>query len=469
MTSEREEGRLLTKRPTRTCSGADRRVWLGRVSRVLAASLAILLFEPCGLGGGQGGGASLPAPRVILTAVSSSGIGRIAVRLTLPAQPRYPEGAPIVVEVPTFATPSNGFAAGVPAADVGAIHVTFLWPGRTDAQSGVRSDGVDDFGGPVALAALRDVIRFASGLTAASDGRRIDQLLPITPLTENVGLYAFSHPGIPATNVLARYGAELTTVRYFVGGENPTNDALFSVEVGYWGTRGEPVLNPYYNYPAGYSPSTLSMDMSHVGWIQDSTYPDGWPVFQVEPGPDHVLADRVPRMWGKRYYSVALTEALVRNAALKAEAWPADLATVEETRANWPDRVAVGHYASLATSVPGLKVMLVFAVQDHVQPAPDKPHIHQAWDGFKEQAGLWVRLNPDRAYVLGFHTDVAASSLPDNRANREPEDWLQIESWAVPNAGNSRTVSELGALAEMMDRTRAGNWAEDLDAPLYAY
>ena len=84
--------------------------------------------------------ANLPAPRVILTTVSSSEIGRIAVRLTLPERPRYPEGAPIVVEVPTFATPSTGFAAGVPAADVGALHVTFLWPGRTDARSGARVD-----------------------------------------------------------------------------------------------------------------------------------------------------------------------------------------------------------------------------------------------------------------------------------------------------------------------------------------
>jgi hypothetical protein len=328
---------------------------------------------------------------------------------------------------------------------------------------------VDDFGGPNALAALRDVIRFASGLLEASDGRRIGELLPIHPLVENVGLYTFSHPGIPATNVLAQYGEELAAVRYFVGGENPTNDALFSVEVGYWGEAGEPVLNPYYTYPDDYSPTTLSIGTSHVGWIQNSTVPEGWPVFEVEGGPDHVLADRVPRLWGKRYYSVALTEALVANGALTRATWPADLATVEEARANWPDRVAVGHYARLAAVAPQLKVMLVFAVEDHVQPAPDKPHIHQAWDGFREEVGLWVRLNPDRAYVAGLRTDVSLGLFPDNAANREPENWLEIESWAHPNAGNSRTVTQVAALAEMMDRTRAGNWAEDLDAPLYVY
>jgi len=428
---------------------------------------AALMGPPCGNVGA--GAARLPATREVLTTVESAGIGRIAVRLTLPERPRYPEGAPLVVQVPTFATPSTGFTSGPPLQEIGAILVTFLWPGRSDARSGARSDGVDDFGGPVALAALRDVIRFACGLTAASDGRRIDQLLPIKPLTENVGLYAFSHPGIPATNVLAQYGEELAAVRYFVGGENPTNDALFSVEVGYWGEAGEPVLNPYYTYPDDYSPTTLSIDTSHVGWIQNSTVPEGWPVFEVEGGPDHVLADRVPRLWGKRYYSVALTEALVANGALTRATWPADLATVEEAWANWPDRVAVGHYARLAAVAPQLKVMLVFAVEDHVQPAPDKPHIHQAWDGFREEAGLWVRLNPDRAYVATLRSDVSPNLFPDNPANREPGDWLVVESWAHPNAGNSRTSSQVAALAEMMDRTRAGNWAEDLDAPLYVY
>ena len=49
--------------------------------------------------------------------------------------------------------------------------------------------------------------------------------------------------------------------------------------------------------------------------------------------------------------------------------------------------------------MPDLKVMLVFAQEDHAQAAQDKPHIHQAFQGFRFEARLWVRLNPDRAYV----------------------------------------------------------------------
>jgi len=414
------------------------------------------------------GVARTPAPaREVVTSIVSEGIGRIAVRVVFPDRPRYPEGAPVVVEVPTYATPAVGFSSGLGVFSLGAVHVTLLWPGRSDPRTGASSEGVDNFGGPTAIRALRDVIRFACGEIRDVSGRTMGELFPVPVLTANVGLYAFSHPGIPATIVLSHYGQELPGVTYLVGGENPTDDALFSVEVGHWGTDGRPIQNPYYDYPKDYAPDTLAIDTSHVDWQVDAAYPDGVPVFRVPGGQDYVLGDRVPRMGGKRYYSVALTEALLRNGAPTEGTWPADVATASEARADWPDRVAVGHYAALAASAPDLRVMLVFGDEDHVQVALDKPHIHQAYDGFREQAGLWVRLNPDRSYVAALLGSTESRRFPDNPANSEPSNWLDVGPWSVP--AEHRQIALLAAVAEMMDRTRLDVWGEDLATVLTSW
>jgi len=429
-------------------------------SRVGVRWAAVVVLAGASLCTLLGAGKVASPGREVVTSIVSEGIGRIAVRLTLPDRPRYPEGAPVVVEVPTYATPVAGFSSGLGVFSLGAVHVTLLWPGRSDPRAGASSEGVDDFGGPTAIRALRDVIRFACGETRDVSGRTLGELSPIPVLTANVGLYAFSHPGIPATIVLSRYGEELPGVIYFVGGENPTNDALFSVEVGHWGTDGRPIQNPYYDYPEDYAPDTLAIDTSYLDWQVDPSHPDGVPVFRVPGGQDYILGDRVPRMGGKRYYSVALAEALLRNGALTEGTWPADVATASEARANWPDRVAVGHYAALAVNAPDLRVMLVFGDEDHVQVALDKPHIHEAYDGFREQAGLWVRFNPDRAYVAAIAGVQVSGRFPDNPANAEPSDWLDVGPWSVP--AKQRQIALLAAVAEMMDRTRSGVWSDDL-------
>ncbi len=151
-------------------------------------------------------------------------------------------------------------------------------PGSDEAVSqGV--EGVYDHGGPDSIAAFRDVLRFVSGQVPDYEGHYIAELLAVTPLTDNVGLYAFSHPGIAETNVLAHHGDSLPNVRYLVGGENPTTDVLSCVEIGHWGEHGQPIYNPYYDYPDDYSPFGLDIDYSTVGWIQINWPPSGrWPI-----------------------------------------------------------------------------------------------------------------------------------------------------------------------------------------------
>ena len=415
--------------------------------------------------------APIPAGGEVITHVDSPENGLVAIRLRTPVQSRYPEGAPIVVSISTFLTTTNSFGESVTATDAGMIGVSYLWPGKTDPATGASSEGTYDYGGPLCMAALRDVVRFACGLIPNASGDFIGDLLPVIPLTDNVGLYAFSHPGIAATNLMAQNGTVLPNVKYFVGGENPTVDTLTAVEAGHWAENGAPIANPHYNYPQDYSPVYLDLDFSRVGWIQNLQYPEGRPFFSVDGGPDYILGDRVPKIGNKRLYSIPLTQALVDNGAVAQEAWPADLATVTDTLEYWPSRMTVHNYPTLATSAAQLKVLLAFAEKDHVQPALDKPHIHQAYDGFKGGAGLWVRLNPDLAYVQQVEPGYG-NTFPDIPANWQPADWSDMRTFGYPKPtglGDTNKKVGLAGVAEMADRVRMGVWDNNLDAVLVEY
>lgn len=395
-----------------------------------------------------------------ITFVESPGVGRIAVHIQQPQTPRYAQGAPIVVNVSGFFTGSSGFDFEWEPDDVGVIYITYLWPGKRDQRTGQSSSGIFDYGGPNCLAALRDVIRFATGASANVSGLYLHEVVDTTPLYGVSGLYAFSHSGIAATNVLALHGEALSRVTFFVGRENPTIDATYPLEPGYWGDNGAAIFNPFYD-PAGYTPTTIDIDYATVTWLEE----EGLPAFRVDGGPDYLCSSKHPKMWDKDYWSTNLLQALLDNGSLTRETWPETLATPEDAAENWPYRTTVYNYPRLADVLPDLKVMLVFAANDHVQVAMDKPHIHQAYDGFHEAAGLWVRLNPDRAYVEVLVGAGLGNTIPDNEANTEPSTWLVSRSWGyrTPPVSLNKLVP-LAAIAEMCDRTATSEWANDLGA-----
>ena len=406
----------------------------------------------------------------LIVYVPSEGNGEIAVLISLPKKPRYSEGAGIVIEIPTFFTPAKGFSPSLEAASLGLIQVNLLLPGRRDPRSGASSSGSDDYGGENGIRAIADVVRFAAGQIPDRDGHYLADLSSIPPLSTEIGLYAFSHPGIAAVNLLASHGGQLPPVGYLVGRENPTTDAISAVEIGHFDDSGRPVYNPLYSYPQSYTPQALQLDYSRARWDPDFREPSsqaaGRPYFDLDSdgrrsAGDYVLSYRVPTIYGKRTYSTALTAALQASGSIPTGAWPADLATPEEAAALWPARSSPAHYADLVQRVPNLKVMLVFARQDHIQPAIDKPHIHHAWDGLAGAGGLWTRLNPDQAYILSFNP-TAGRNYSEHPANTAPSDWLQIESWAYAGQGSAARLVPLAAVAEMADRLHTGNWAPDL-------
>ncbi len=416
--------------------------------------------------------------RVETTYIKSDG-ANIAVMVASPQTQRYTEGAGVVVVVSPIFTEADGFITDPDLTSLGLVQVSYLWPGETDPKTGVRSDGEFDYGGEQSSKVLRDVIRFAAGRMADSNGRYIVAMTAVPPLTDELGLYAFADAGIAAVNVLSIYGDQFQGLQYYVGNENPTVDTISCLEIGYYSGAGQPVTNPFYLYPSSYSSTALTLNYANLRWAP--TYTDsysqavGRPYLDLDgngsfSAGDYIFDGRTPAMFGKRYFSAALTQALLDNGALSLATWPADLVTPQEAAQAWSFRQSPGRFAVMQDNnvVQNLKVMLVFARNDHAQVAQDKPHIHQAYQGFRFEARLWVRLDPDWAYVHSLMPE-AGLDFPDNPANTQPTDWTQIEDYAYPVQEQARRLVPLAAVSEMADRAHAGRWEENLGQVLYTY
>ena len=120
--------------------------------------------------------------------------GDIAVMVASPQAKRYPEGAGIVVVVSPIFSEVDGFMRDPDLTSLGLIQVSYLWPGKTDSGTGVQSGGTFDYGGDQSSKVLRDVIRFAGGRIADTNGRYIFSMTSVPPLNEEIG----SHPLAPA-------------------------------------------------------------------------------------------------------------------------------------------------------------------------------------------------------------------------------------------------------------------------------
>jgi hypothetical protein len=412
-----------------------------------------------------------------------------------PQVPRYPEGAGIVVLASPIFTPLNGFITDPDLTSLGLIQVSYLWPGEADPRSGTKSTGAFDYGGAHSVNILRDVIRFAANRMSDKNGRYIVSMTSVPPLVGEVGVYAFADAGIATVRAFSLYGSQFQGLQYFIAREVPTVDTLSAMETGYFDDVGQPVYNPFYVYPTNFSFTSLTLNYTNLRWdpAYTSSYSSaaGRPYLDLDGNGkistgDFIFDGQVPVMLGKRYYSTALTQALLSNAALSLANWPADLATPQEAAQAWQIRQTTGLFVTMQDDqiIQNLKVMLVFAQNDHAQAPKDKPHIHQLYQGFRFEGRLWVRMNPDRAYVESLiqisgavlpgtpgitPTPGPNLDFPDNPANTQPADWTQVGNYAYPGLGQAGRLVPLAAVAEMADRAHSGDWSENLGQVLYTY
>jgi hypothetical protein len=431
----------------------------------------------------------------IKTTTIRSGSMDIAVMVASPQTPRYSEGAGVVVVASPIFTETDGFMTDPDITSLGLVQVSYLWPGKTDARTGVKSSGEFDYGGEQSVNVIRDVIRFAANRMADANGRYIVSMTSTPPLVGEVGVYAFSDAGIAAIRAFSLYGAQLQGLKYFIGREIPSVDTISSMEIGYYNAAGQPVYNPFYIYPASYSTTALTLNYTNLRWdpAYTSSYSKavGRPYLDLDGNGslgsgDYIFDGQIPIMFGKRYYSTTLAKALLDTGALSLDTWPADLATPQEAAQAWQIRQTPGLFAEMQSDeiIKNMKVMLVFAQNDHTQVAQDKPHIHQLYQGFRFEARLWVRLNPDRAYVESMFQNAGRTSqanagmiptpdatpdFPDNPANTQPSDWTQIGAYAYPGQGQAGRLVPLAAVAEMADRAHDGLWGENLGQVLYTW
>ena len=418
----------------------------------------------------------------------------IAVMVASPQTARFTEGAGVVVVASPIFTETDGFITDPDLASLGLVQVSYLWPGKVDASTGVKSSGTFDYGGEQSVNILRDVIRFAANRIPDVNGRYIVSMTSVLPLVGEVGVYAFSDAGIAAIRAFSLYGSQLQGLGYFIGHEIPSVDTISSLELGHFNAAGQAVHNPFYVYPTSYSTTGLMLNYTTARWDEafTSSYSEaaGRAYLDLDGNgslgsDDFVFDGQIPFMFGKRFYSTALTAALLANGALSLDDWPADLATPQEAAQAWQIRQVPGLFIALQNDeiLKNLKVMLVFAQDEHAQVAQDKPHIHQIYQGFRFESRLWVRLNPDRAYVEAILqaagtvfqetgislTPVAILDFPDNPADTQPTDWAQIGTYAYPGQGQANRLVPLAAVAEMADRAHDGIWDENLGQVLYIY
>jgi len=432
--------------------------------------------------------------QVKLTTIHSEGL-EIAVRVTSPQKARYTEGAGVVVvAAPIFSEP-NGFVTTPDLSSLGLIQVSYLWPGMSDSTAKAKSTGEFDYGGDLSVKVLRDVIRFAANRLPDTSGRYIVSLTSVAPLVEEVGVYAFSDAGIAAIRAFSLYGAQLQGLSYFIGREVPTIDTIACQEIGYHTLAGLPVFNPLYVYPMDYSSTSLLTNYANLRWDPAYTSNEskavGRPYLDLDGNGsigsgDYIFDGQIPVMFGKRYYSATLTQALLSNGSLSLATWPSDLAKPDEAAQAWKIRQTAGLFAAMQNDeiLQNMKAMLVFADNEHAQVATDKPHIHQMYQGLRFEARLWVRLNPDRVYVQSLFQNAATSAagstsitptplpmldFPDNPANTQPADWSLVGAYAYPSGGQSDQLVPLAAVAEMADRTHSGIWDENLGQVLYTW
>ncbi|MBN1754954.1 T9SS type A sorting domain-containing protein [bacterium] len=400
--------------------------------------------------------------------------------------------SPVIINLPG-GWDAGGFSApNLKLVENGMVYITFLMPGITF--EGVSTEGVYDLRGKNCLFALKEVIRFAAGKIADTEGDYITDLFPgVVVDTSNVGMTMVSNGGNMGVVALSMFGPETGgLVDYMVGKENPTSPQTCLPDLGFHesfleidgdgnGFPNDDYKNPWY---IAYGDTQSEIDLSRIAYDPTAETDEfgtnvPWAVFLDGNGnglydetsvgelttPDlngNGIIDTTEDFIftclqgsnGLYYYSVPVTNALYLE--LGSGAWPDSIATPDSAEAFWFLRSAVYHYDSMAFYSPSLAIMQVFSEDDHVQVSPDKVHIHNAYNGFRRN-NLWARLNPDRAYIQEYFPSII--EYPDNPANIAPLNWLNINAWAEPETTNGQAGTVAGIL-EMADRTFFNVWED---------
>ncbi|MBN1944702.1 MAG: hypothetical protein JW797_03455 [Bradymonadales bacterium] len=420
----------------------------------------------------------------------------IAVRVFYPGLDavRYPEGAPIAV----FVAGGTGTAGVDPervdlaVAEHGYILVEYVFPGTSS--EGATSGGFFDYRGPNCIQATTDVLRYALGDLADTDGDLLTDRLPYA-LVEVTGLLGSSNGGNLATIALARHAnPDLAGVDWLTTWESPIGDQYALAELGRVGDTLNPTYvagtggidgeigyacpwptldgliafdptSPYTTQDVAYHRQVTFLGQFFVDSNDNGSIDTGEFTFAPLAGPGTFVQGQHR---AKAYHSVDLAEVLqLVGTGLFPDRPPVWLASLEETRSYWSDRDASGSIDVLHAEMPDLLVMPLATQSDHVQGQPDHPHIRGTVQAWLDAGHSFVRLNPDAAY-LAMVTGVEESALVDNQAN-QPVPFPGINAVLFPEIIEDQHPSAIttAAILELSDRTYLDNRSSDLSEVLW--
>jgi len=415
--------------------------------------------------------------RGIVTHVRSTAGGEegIAVSIIPPKKPRYEAGAPVAISV------SGGHGAGnvssrMNVAGCGFIEMGFAFPSGGQGQA--KSGGTYDYRGPKCIEALRDVILFAVGKTTDKQGRKIQELVgKVNVLTSNVGVHGGSHGGNACGAVMGLWGQQFPGLAWYVSMESPYGEGIAGAELG--ARRGR--VCPAYDSDTGV------LDLSKLAFAADlELRPFGAGRSGDPPAPALVGSlffdmdgdgkceskdDYRPQLLvfdlgtgRKSWYSVRLMREAEKR-GLFGKHRPAHIPSLDEAVEFWRYRDATGLVAEAVRKVPHVAVIVVAGETDHVQIAPDHPHIRAQVNAFQKAGARLIRLNPDRAYVEWLFGR-KVPGVPDNDAGLQytPK---TIGPALCPDGAVPKQLLSPAAICELADRVQAGNFEQNLDLVLF--
>jgi hypothetical protein len=392
--------------------------------------------------------------------------GGLALRVALPPAGRYGPAAPVVVIVPG-GPPGESQLSDVmaPLAPQGFIEVRFCFPGEGD------SAGQADLRGPHATDALADVLSFAGGGARAVDGRNLaDLAAPLRPASDRFGLLAFANGGNSAILALAHHPEQAKGLAWLATWETPLGDGLPTALFGLKGLG----LSPAYDPRSGrWEASALAWDR-HLVAGAGAVPPGGFYLDlnhngRFDSGDARLARFEVSNGDGPSravYPLMVVREAQRRG--LCGPQWPAWVLDTAETEDFWAERNAAPLHpgwdpmAQVAASFSGLAVMVLGGQVDHLQAAPDHPHVFNAYSAWRRLGMRFARLNPAACYQTAAGLAAGPETPPNVDLSRD-----RLPDRLAP-PGTAAGPLAAAAAMELADRCQAGNWSAVLDQVLTA-
>ncbi len=411
--------------------------------------------------------------KVVRTRIPSEAAGEegLAVKVNVPASPRYAGSAPVVVIVP------GGFdGEGIDSyieglSDQGFVQVTFNFPG-----SGTGADlsgGTYDTRGEDSVMALKDVLLFALCRGEDKNGRTLTDIAgpDITPACGNVGIAGLSNGGNISLATAGIYNSQLSSTAWFVNWESPVGDGMPDAEAGSF--RGRVVGNPPVNRAYDASTGTWSMELLKYDGSINVNAGASLSSEQIMKGGFYFDINRNSRL--DRREDFILQPLLVADsdgsgfhafyservidyawaAGLYPEPIPEHLVTPSVNSGFWYWRNGEKWIDTIAAGNARTRFIVIASEKDHVQTAPDHPHILIQYQGFQQAGVQTVRLNPDRSYVDLFSPGPPDPAFADNPAGAD-FDHITIRDAMEPDYV-SLEASVVASCCELADRTRTSN------------